>query len=558
MPMSSENTGKEFPTLDGKEVFELAGGYPVMRKLGEGGMGRVFACRDQALGRVVAVKEMLPERVKDPDMVARFLREARAMAKVSSPHVASIFHVGDGTEEQLPYIVMEYLEGEDLESRMERTGNVPLARTFDYIRDAIHGLRAAQAAGLVHRDVKPANLFVVDGRVVLTDFGLAKPVDGSGDLTQKGLIAGSPHYMPPERALSGEEDHRGDIYALGATWYAILSGKPPFKEKATPVDVIMGHMNEEPKPLDERAPHVPPAVVKTIAKMMAKDPADRPATYDELLEEINLLAKRMDPDGVAHTPLQQGRPPVPDTPPPSGVSGVAIRVAERMSQATKTVVSRPGVRLGAAAAVALLVIAIAAVVLLSTSQEDMLVRIDKGEAQVVLDEIERMPASERGGEELLLKGHALAKLGKDHAALAAYEDAAELGTVDDRVLDFALGELDKRKADTAIKLLIAWPDDRATSKLYTVADSVDWWPRHHAVRVLTERGEDGDVDRTSLAIRDLESGPKCKARRYGLRQLAKIGKGEAALKAIDAAAKRDDNGCMKRELKSTRRAVLER
>jgi len=551
----------DFPTLASKDLFEVAGGYPVMRVVGEGGMGRVYACRDQALNRVVAAKVMLPERAKDPEMVARFLREARAMARVNSPHVVSIFHVYDGSEGEPPCIVMELLDGEDLQSRLDRTGSVPVARTLDYMRDAANGLKVASEAGLVHRDIKPANLVVVDGRLIITDFGLAKPVDGSADLTQKGLLAGSPHFMPPERARGDTEDLRADIYSLGATWYTLLAGKVPFN-KATPVDTITAHLAEEAPPLSEHGVDVPEEVEAIVRRMMAKSPADRYGSYDELIAAIDAAAQLVDPDAQQPQTLQP-KAVVVNPEQMSGAGGgggfrdLVTGVSARMSGVFEGV-RTDGKKRGVAIAVAAASVVLAVLVVVLVGGGDRLARIDGGEAQSVLDEIATMPVGERTGEDELARGHAHAALDQERDAFAAYSTALAQGSSDSRMIDFAIARLEERKAKDAIELLTKIKDEEVTSRLSEIATSSGWWPRHHAVAVLTARGEDGDVDKQLLAMTDLETGPKCGGRRYGLRGLAEHGVGDDALAAIDAAAAREDNGCMKKEFASARAAVSAR
>src|SRR5690606_23959380 len=193
--------------------------------IGHGGAGRVFAARDEALGRTVAIKVLHPQVANDPKNVERFLREARAMATISSPHVASIYQVGQ--HRKVPFIVMEYLEGQNLEQRLQKDGRIPVAEALTYVRDCGLALKAADAAGLVHRDVKPANILVIDGRAKLTDFGTARPVDGSADMTVEGQIAGTATFMAPERVTGKGDDKRADIYSLGATLYCLIAGEPP-------------------------------------------------------------------------------------------------------------------------------------------------------------------------------------------------------------------------------------------------------------------------------------------------------------------------------------------
>ena len=259
-------------------LTERIGSYRVLRLLGEGGMGRVYACHDDDLDREVAVKVLLPEVAKDGDMAARFLREARAMAKLSSPRVVTVFQVGE--HDGAPFLVMELLEGEDLARRVQK-GALAIDEAVRFVREAADGLKLAGEAGLVHRDVKPANLFATRAGVKLTDFGLARPIDGSQDLTQAGLVVGSPHYLAPELARGCAADLRSDIYALGVTLFELLAARPPFLG-ATAIEVVSAHITKEPPKLRSLRPDVPAALASVIERMMEKEPAARFGDYDAL------------------------------------------------------------------------------------------------------------------------------------------------------------------------------------------------------------------------------------------------------------------------------------
>lgn len=283
------------------------GPYKVIRLLGEGGMGRVYLGRDEGLGREVAIKVMLPELARDPEMAARFLREARAMARISSPHVVTVFQVGE--HERAPFLVMELLIGEDVGARLKREGRLPAALATRFIHDTLHGLDAAEKAGLIHRDVKPANLFIADGRVKLTDFGLARPLDGSADLTAAGLVVGTPHYLAPEIAKGAPPSVQSDLYALGATFFELLAGRPPYPGKSA-VEVLTQHLTSSIPDIAMVAPDVPPATAAVITRLLAKDPRDRYATYADLERALDETNTRSAPTTTqlfgttpAHTPV---------------------------------------------------------------------------------------------------------------------------------------------------------------------------------------------------------------------------------------------------------------
>jgi len=276
----SDNTaegGAVLASAEGGGVPLSIGGFPVVRVLGEGGMGRVFACRDENLDRVVAIKVLRHDLATQPAIVQRFLREAKAMAKIHSPQVAIVHTAGE--EDGVPFLVMELLDGEDLSMRVARKGQLGVAEALSYTRDSVLGLAHAAEAGIIHRDVKPANLFLVDGRVKLTDFGLALPVDaGDARLTQAGLVVGTPHYLSPELARGGEADEASDIYSLGATFFELLTGSPPYPGEAA-LDVVSAHLHQPTPSLKKKRADVPDVVHRLHQKMMAKKHAQRFTSY---------------------------------------------------------------------------------------------------------------------------------------------------------------------------------------------------------------------------------------------------------------------------------------
>lgn len=277
------------------EVLEAKqmGRYKLREKIGAGGMGEVYLAEHQMLKRPCAIKIIRPERAGDPKTMARFEREVQATAKLSHWNSVYIYDYGNTSDGTL-YYVMEYLPGLTLQELVSKVGPLPPGRTIFLLRQICSALREAHALQLLHRDVKPANLFVSErgGRfdvIKLLDFGLVKPIQvvTDLDLTQQGGLTGSPLYMSPEQAL-GEEviDQRSDIYSLGAVAYFMLTGNPPFP-KGQGLRVILQHVHEPPPPMvnsmDSRATWAIPEDLEAIVmRCLAKKPTDRFPNVEEL------------------------------------------------------------------------------------------------------------------------------------------------------------------------------------------------------------------------------------------------------------------------------------
>ncbi len=251
------------------------GHYRVLSVLGRGGMGAIYLATDETLGREVALKVMLPEAAAVPTARERFLREARAAAGIAHDNVVAIHHVGD--ESGVPYIVMPLLKGETLADRLKRDGHLTAAESLRVGREVALGLAAAHARGLVHRDVKPANIWLeaVTGRVKVLDFGLARPDDSDRQhLTQSGTVMGTPAYMAPEQAAGDPVDHRADLFSLGCVLYEASTGTRPFA--GTTVMAMLTKIATHTPPPASTIADVPLALSDLIARLLAKQPAGRP------------------------------------------------------------------------------------------------------------------------------------------------------------------------------------------------------------------------------------------------------------------------------------------
>ncbi|MCM4083612.1 protein kinase domain-containing protein [Paractinoplanes hotanensis] len=286
----------------------LSGRYRLVSIIGEGGMGRVWLARDELLGRDVAVKEITPEgfsRTELGDLRERAIREARAIAQISHPSVVRIFDVVDDGE--TPWIVMELIRSRSLLEVVEQDGPLTPEEAARVGLAVLAGLRAAHRGGILHRDVKPANvLMTADGRVVLTDFGLAT-LAGDSSMTRPGVVLGSPSYLAPERALDEPADAKGDLWSLGATLFTAIEGHAPY-QKSSPMATLSALMTEPP-PVSERAGVLQPALVA----LLRKNPDER-ADADEAERLLNEALTGGTPSVSPAGPVSPGPAPADSAP----------------------------------------------------------------------------------------------------------------------------------------------------------------------------------------------------------------------------------------------------
>ena len=270
----------------------LNGRYRLLSVLGVGGMGLIFAARHELVGRRFAIKLVHPDRSRQAESVIRFRREAIAAGSLDSEHIAAVTDFGLADNGQ-PYIVMEYLDGEDLARVLMRRGALPAAAAAEAVRQAARGLAVAHAQGIIHRDLKPGNLFVCrrpdGGEVVkVLDFGIAKLRSSPGldPITRTGVAIGTPHYMSPEQARGERDaDARTDTYALGLVLYELLSGHKAHAGSGYN-EVLYNVMSREPTPLSEVRPELPDGLLKTVARAIAYRAEDRYQSASELIAAL--------------------------------------------------------------------------------------------------------------------------------------------------------------------------------------------------------------------------------------------------------------------------------
>ncbi len=279
------------------------GGFRILKVLGRGGMGMVFLAEDTALDRAAAIKVMLAH-VMDKAGRERFLREAKAAGALQHDNVVPVYQVGEDNE--VPFLVMPLLKGETLDKRMARAA-LPLREALRIAREMLTGLAAAHDKGLVHRDIKPGNIFLEAprGRARVLDFGLAQRPSDTEKLTNLGFVVGTPAYMSPEQARGKELDGRADLFSVGAVLYEMLVGRRPFLGE-TPTNVLASLLVDHPPSPSKLNPEVPQEATAIVMRLLAKDPNDRPKTAREVGRDIlaleRALVKKVEPPEPAPKP----------------------------------------------------------------------------------------------------------------------------------------------------------------------------------------------------------------------------------------------------------------
>jgi eukaryotic-like serine/threonine-protein kinase len=353
----------------------LGGSYRITRLIGQGGMGAVYEGVQLRLERRVAVKLMARELSANPEAIARFRREAEVTSQIGHPHIVQVFDFGAAPTGE-PYLVMEYLEGEDLEKRIQRVGRLPLAAAAHIIKQVSSALSATHAKGIIHRDLKPANIFLlsVEGEtdfVKVVDFGISKVRSATTKLTAALAVMGTPNYMAPEQAAGriNDIDPRTDQWALACIGYELLAGRPPFIGENV-ASLLYQVIHEAPSPLAEMNPGLPATVEPVLRRALSKTQAERFATLTDFSRAFEGAAEGKAMPAVAPAPSAAAAPAVAAAPPaaagaraPTMASGSGVAPVTTFSGAAGEAAApgetvrvrsmRPWLMLGAAAVLVL-------------------------------------------------------------------------------------------------------------------------------------------------------------------------------------------------------------
>ena len=264
-------------------VGDVLGQYRIDSLIGRGGMGDVYLAHHERLDRSCALKVLRPQLSADPELRERFIREAQAAARLDHPNIVTIYDAGE--DEGIAYFAMQLVEGQPL-SALIRSGDVTVADAISIMKDVAAALDSAHKSGMVHRDVKPANIIIMpDGTAMLTDFGIVH-LRPDAQLTVTGQLLGTPAYMSPEQIAGGEITPQTDVYQLGIVAYELLTGALPFRA-TEPAALLVAHLHESPMPADERADNIPPEVATTLSHALHKLPAERPETATSFVDSLD-------------------------------------------------------------------------------------------------------------------------------------------------------------------------------------------------------------------------------------------------------------------------------
>ncbi|MFQ6066800.1 MAG: protein kinase [bacterium] len=293
IPLSHTKT-LQTPVKDLIKGTTFAGRYQIIQELGRGGMGVVYKAQDTKLKRTVALKFLPPELTHISEVKDRFMREAQAAAALDHPHICTVYEFDEA--EDKTFISMAYIEGQSLKKKIE-SGPLELDEALRIATQVAEGLQEAHKKGVVHRDIKSANIMVTDkGQAKIMDFGLAR-APGRTLITKEGMTMGTIAYMSPQQARGEEVDHRTDIWSLGVVLYEMFTGQRPFKGEHDQA-VVYSILKEKPKPITDLKAEIPMAIEQVVGKALEKNPDDRYQQIEDLLDDLRSISEGIVPEGV--------------------------------------------------------------------------------------------------------------------------------------------------------------------------------------------------------------------------------------------------------------------
>ncbi len=315
------------------------GDFQVERLLGRGGMGEVYLATQVSLNRPVALKVLRPDVLTKQGYRERFQSEAMAVAKLNHPNIVHVYSMGEFAP--VHFIAMEYVEGTNLREYVVKRGALELPQALSIMKQAAQAIGAAGEAGIIHRDVKPENILITRrGRVKVADFGLCRHMDEEGaQITQEGITMGTPAYMSPEQAQGYPLDHRSDLYSLGATYYFMLAGLPPFRGDS-PVAVALKQVREIPSSLLVHRGDMPLEIDRLVMKLMAKNPADRYQSAAKMLADLAKVRESIAPAAGSPTGAAETADGPYGRTEEVGLTGLAVRSKEPAAPAATRALGR--------------------------------------------------------------------------------------------------------------------------------------------------------------------------------------------------------------------------
>ncbi len=543
----------------------IDGRYHLTSLVGRGGMGSVFLAQHVTIRRPVALKLLQPSLAAIPELGRRFEREAFAIGRIDHPNCVTVLDFGKLEDGSL-YLVMEYLDGRPLADAIEAEGRIAARRALHITRHVLRGLGHAHAAGIVHRDVKPENVILVEHDGVpdfakILDFGNARVMgdagmpDGEERLTQAGIAFGTPAYMSPEQAVGDPVDPRADLYSVTVMLFEMITGRPPF-HASDKLELLGMHATRPPPRLSEARADllIPPELDELVANGLAKRPADRHASAEDYIADIErCLQERMDGDaaygqGAADTEPVALPVPIPGAEPSGRQPSTRPRLSGAQPVRGAVVVPRPRARgrRGALTAALLVLVAAAgtagffwwraqhAVDLLAGLKSETAVeaekQLDQGDPAKTIELLRADPARLAGDAQAQLQlGHAHAARSEYEPALQAYAAALALDStlIGDEGLRANLRLMSDDDGPVLIEaahlLATHGDDDDARARLAALASHKDRALRHKAFALAEELGAADAIDRVASFLWDLQQEPTCKGRREAVTRLRALG-----------------------------------